>query len=253
MRTRAFGAALVLAFGAVLAVQGQGPSGSRVVVVAADPSTALTAWKAGGAGFEQVWRGVPRTADDDIAKRRAEVFGSAGAAWPIVADVDADGSNDLAVLDPYGITVYGRTPSYYPLPVTHDNARLALLDADGDGALDFVTQRIQGGSAVIEAYRRTPAGLVSLWSRPMTGYRTGLVSGDVDGDGQTGADFGLRHADDPEAQGRRVGRRRGTARGGTPRYPPSRSPTSTATEERDSSPEGRAATSRSSSSGRAQT
>jgi hypothetical protein len=154
-------------------------------VVAADPSTALTAWKAGGAGFEQVWRGVPRTADDDIAKRRTEVFGSAGGGWPIVADVDTDGSNDLAVLDPYGITVYGRTPSYYPLPVTHDNAKLALLDADGDGALDFVTQRIQGGSAVIEAYRRTPAGLVSLWSRPMTGYRTALVAGDVDGDGQT--------------------------------------------------------------------
>jgi hypothetical protein len=182
---RAMGAALVLVVGAVLAVQGQGPPVSRVVVVAADPSTALTAWKAGGAGFEQIWRGVPRTADEDVARRRSEVFGSAGAAWPIVADVDADGSNDLIVLDPYGITVYGRTPSYYPLPVTHDNARLALLDADGDGALDFVTQRIQGGSAVVEAYRRTPAGLVSLWSRPMTGYRTGLVSGDVDGDGQT--------------------------------------------------------------------
>jgi hypothetical protein len=185
MRARGSCAALVLAFGAVLAVQGQGPPGPRVVVVAADPSSALTAWKAGGAQFEQVWRGVPRTADDDVAKRRAEVFGSAGAAWPIVADVDADGSNDLAVLDPYGITVYGRTPSYYPLPVTHENAKLALVDADGDGALDFVTQRIQGGSAVIEAFRRTPTGLVSLWSRPLTGYRTGLVSGDVDGDGQT--------------------------------------------------------------------
>ena len=185
MRVRAISAALVLACGAVLAVQGQGPPGSRVVVVAADPSSALTAWKAGGAGFEQVWRGVPRTADENVARRRSEVFGSAGAAWPIVADVDADGSNDLIVLDPYGITVYGRTPWYYPLPVTHENAKLALLDADGDGALDFVTQRIQGGSAVIEAFRRTPAGLVSQWSRPLTGYRTGLVSGDVDGDGQT--------------------------------------------------------------------
>jgi hypothetical protein len=185
MRMRVVCAALVLAFGAVLAVRGQGPPVSRMVVVAADPSSALTAWKAGGAGFEQVWRGVPRTADDEFAKRRAEVFSSAGAAWLIVADLDADGSNDLAVLDPYGITVYGRTPSYYPLPVMHENARLALLDADGDGALDFVTQRIQGGSAVIEAFRRTPTGLASLWSRPMTGYRTGFVSGDVDGDGQS--------------------------------------------------------------------
>ncbi len=184
MRVRAFGAALVLAFGAVLAVQGQGPPGSRVVVVAGDPSSALTAWKAGGAGFEQVWRAAPRTADEDFAKRRAEAFSTSGDAAPIVADVDGDGSNDLVVLDPYGITVYGRTPSYHALPDMHDNAALAVLDADGDGTLDFVTQRVKTGTAVIEAFRRTPAGLVSLWSRPMTGYRTALVAGDVDGDGE---------------------------------------------------------------------
>ncbi len=184
MRVRAFGAALVLAFGAVLAVRGQGPPGSQVVVVASDPSSALTAWKAGGAGFEQVWRAAPRTADEDFAKRRAEAFSTSGDAAPIVADVDGDGSNDLVVLDPYGITVYGRTPAYYALPELHDNAALAVLDADGDGALDFVTQRVKSGAAVIEAFKRIPAGLVSLWSRPMTGYRTALVAGDVDGDGQ---------------------------------------------------------------------
>jgi hypothetical protein len=184
MRVRATGAALVLAFGAVLVVQGQGPPGSRVVVVAGDPSSALTAWKAGGAGFEQVWRAAPRTADEDFAKRRAEAFTTSGDAAPIVADVDGDGSNDLVVLDPYGITVYGRTPAYYALPVMHESAALAVIDADGDGALDFVTQRVKGGVAVIEALRRTPAGLMSLWSRSMTGYRTTLVSGDVDGDGE---------------------------------------------------------------------
>ncbi len=184
MRVCGIGAALVLALGAVLAVQGQGPPASRVVVVTGDPSTALTAWKAGGTGFEQVWRAAPRTTDQDFAKRRAEAFTTSGDAAPIVADVDADGVNDLVVMDPYGITVYGRTPAYYALPVMHESAALAVVDADGDGALDFVTQRILGGAAVIEALRRTPAGLVSLWSRTMMGYRTALVAGDVDGDGE---------------------------------------------------------------------
>jgi hypothetical protein len=184
MPTRAWCAALVLVFGAVLAVQGQAPPGSRAVVVTGDASGALTVWKAGGTGFEQVGRTAPRTADEDFAKRRAEAFTTSGDAAPIVADVDGDGSIDLVVLDPYGITVYGRTPVYFSLPAMHDSAALAVVDADGDGALDFVTQRIQGGSAVIEAFRRTPAGLVSLWSRPMTGYRTAFVSGDVDGDGE---------------------------------------------------------------------
>ena len=184
MRTRAWCAALVLVFGAVLAVQGQAPPGLRAVVVTGDPSGALTVWKAGGTGFEQVGRTAPRTADEDFAKRRAEAFTTSGDAAPIVADVDGDGSNDLVVLDPYGITVYGRTPAYHVLPDMHDSAALAVLDADGDGTPDFVTQRVKSGTSIIEAFRRTPAGLVSLWSRPMTGYRTTLVSGDVDGDGE---------------------------------------------------------------------
>jgi len=184
MRVRAMGAVLVLAFGTVLAAQGQGPPGSRVVVVAADPSTALTVWKAGGSGFEQVWRAAPRTADQDFATRRAEAFSPSGDTAPVVVDVDADGSNDLVVLDPYGITVYGRAPEYYALPAVHENAALALLDADGDGTLDFVTERIKSGAAIVEAFKRTSGGLVSLWSRQMRGYATALVAGDVDGDGQ---------------------------------------------------------------------
>ena len=162
----------------------EAPPGSRAVVVTGDPSGALTVWKAGGTGFEQVGRTAPRTADEDFAKRRAEAFTTSGDAAPIVADVDGDGSNDLVVLDPYGITVYGRTPAYHVLPDMHDSAALAVLDADGDGTPDFVTQRVKSGTSIIEAFRRTPAGLVSLWSRPMTGYRTTLVSGDVDGDGE---------------------------------------------------------------------
>jgi hypothetical protein len=184
MRVRVVCAALVLAFGAVLVVQGQGPPGSRVVVVATDPSTALTAWRAGGSGFEQVWRAAPRTADQDLATRRAETFAVSGDAAPVVADIDADGVNDLVVLDPYGITTYGRAPAYYPLPVVHDSAALAVVDADGDGTLDFVTQRIKSGAAILEAFRRTPTGLVSVWSRQMRGYATALAAGDVDGDGQ---------------------------------------------------------------------
>jgi hypothetical protein len=183
MRVRALGVALVLAVGTVLGLQGQGPPGSRVVVVAGEVST-LTAWKAGGPGFEQVWRATPRTADEDFAARRAEVFGSPAESAAAVADVDADGSNDLVVLDSYGITVYGRTPAYYALPALQGATALAVLDADGDGTLDFVTQRSRGGSATLEAFRRTPGGLASLWSRQVRGPARSLTAGDVNGDGQ---------------------------------------------------------------------
>lgn len=185
-------AMLVLAPLALPAQEGAPPA--PVVVRLEGPN--LSAWRAGPAPGQaaRVWEALQRTLDNATRKQWGhEVPGLPASGLPVIADYDDDGVNDLLVVDALGLTVYGRTPAYYPFADAGSvpaPATLVVADVDGDRRSEIVTQRSLAGSPgqadrrVIEIWKRNAGGLEAGWRREVDGNISWTLEwADVDNDG----------------------------------------------------------------------
>jgi hypothetical protein len=177
---------LAIALGALLSAQAPAPD--RTVVVTNDSSLHLQAWQAGKTGYEKVWEARPRAVDAATrdARRSDAIPGGRDAAM-VAADIDGDGSNELLVMDTYGVTVYGRTPGYVAFPAVGESygQALAVGDVDGDGKPEVVTLRTVNGARELETWKPGPAGLASAGKQALQARASSsLVVADADNDGQ---------------------------------------------------------------------
>lgn len=113
--------------------------------------------------------------------------GPLGAAAP--ADFDADGTDELAVLDTGArvLRTFAATPSGWKeieaLPAGNDPRDVAIADLDGDGALDVVVS--DAHSRQLLAWRSAaPGQATSAWSVPTSHPPDELHLADLDGDGR---------------------------------------------------------------------
>jgi hypothetical protein len=144
MRLRILAFAILLVASAVL--RGQERIEPRQLVVRRDGPT-LTAWQPGRTLGEatKVWEALPLSLDlgtrKEWGRQTLPVMSQA-----VIADYDDDGVNELLVADELGLTVYGRSPAYYPFPLAVVGAiggetGLLVADVDGDRRSELVTQR----------------------------------------------------------------------------------------------------------------
>lgn len=183
---------------APLMLLGQGRIEPRLLVVRM-ASEELDAWQPGPASglAAKVWEAQPRSLDRQLQQAwRPQVPSLPAASLPVIADFDHDGVNDLLVLDPLGLTVYGRSPAYHPFPVagvlSHPSTRLLIADVDGNGRDEVVTQRsfysegdVLGAYRVIEIWKPVPTGLQPVWQRRFDGGSSYILEwADADNDGQ---------------------------------------------------------------------
>jgi hypothetical protein len=176
------------------AVSEQGPAADRMAIVVSDEPLHLQVWRAATTGYEKVWEATPRVVDPATwNERQSEQIASPYDGGMKIADIDGDGSNELVVVDAYGITVYGRTPAYYSFPaVENTTPTFTVADVDGDGAAEIVTQRMPMGSpgeggpqCEIEVLKVGAGGLTSIWKQPLPGlFASAIPVGDVDNDGE---------------------------------------------------------------------
>jgi len=145
-----------------------------------------------GASYRQIWQARPLNHSQASVQpwlREAVVHFSPAM---LIADWDQDGTNDLLLLDPLGLTVYGRRPAYLPFPRAADGSHVSLLlaDLDADGRQELITQRSAGpdeqqnDTRQLEVWRRNGNSLVRLSAQSFKGVSYGLTAGDVDGDGR---------------------------------------------------------------------
>ena len=172
-------------------VSAQAPAPGRMAIVASDSPLHLQVWRAGAAGFEKVWEATPRVVDPATwDKRRPEAIALARDSGMEIADLDGDGANELLVGDAYGLTVYGRSPAYYPFPSSGDGPPFfAVADVDGDNTSEIVTQRSVAPQAAegevqrdIEVLKPRAGGLTSIWKQRLPGGGSAVVVDDVDND-----------------------------------------------------------------------
>ncbi len=170
----------------------QTPAADRMAIVVSDEPQHLQVWRAATAGYEMAWEATSRVVDPAWDERRAEQIAIPYDGGMKIADIDGDGSNELIVVDAYGITVYGRAPAYYSFPAAEGTApTFAVADVDGDGAAEIVTERMPGGSESeggqqyeIEVLKVGAGGLASMWKGRLAGLATSVFAGDVDNDGE---------------------------------------------------------------------
>jgi len=166
----------------------------------------VTVWRYEETTRSYVKSWQPSALHNDEARNLADfkemrVIGSPSGT-PYIADYDADGVNELLVADDYGITVYGRSPAYYPFPefftsgdsasFSTTNLQLALADLDADGSSEFITQRSRSEGSTSTPVRRHQitiwksenGKLKSVWTREFMGSSYVLLLADTDSDGQ---------------------------------------------------------------------
>ncbi len=130
------------------------PGADTAVLVTSDSTLHLQAWRAGAqpGALALAWEARPRSVDAATwAARRADAVVPPRDGPLTVADVDGDGQNDLLAVDAFGLTVYGRTPAYFPFERVSDGGapNMAAGDLDGDRVAEIVFQRrVIAGTAV---------------------------------------------------------------------------------------------------------
>jgi hypothetical protein len=106
-------------------------------------------------------------------------------------DWDGDGLDDLAVIDPLGVSILGEHPLY--MPFRNPSASWSTLnevlleDVDDDDQTDLVTQRVLGRSPetrVLTVWKRSGGTFVPTWEDTLPMASFVLLAEDVDNDGQ---------------------------------------------------------------------
>lgn len=193
MRLNAAIVALSLAAIAV-PLGGQTPGAGTAVLVTSDSALHLQAWKAGATpgSLEATWAAKPRSVDAATwTARRGDAIVPPRDGPLTIADVDGDGQHDLLAIDAFGLTVYGRTPAYYPFERVPDGGapNMAAADVDGDRAAEVILlRRVFAGTAPsreIEIVKLAGGRMQRLAIQPLPDPGgTALAAGDADNDGR---------------------------------------------------------------------
>jgi len=169
------------------------PGAETAVLVTSDSTLHLQAWRAGAqpGALALAWEARPRSVDAPTwAARRADAVVPPRDGPLKVADVDGDGQNDLVAADAFGVTVYGRTPAYYPFERVSDGGapNTAAGDLDGDRVAEVVFQRrVIAGTALsrdIEVVKVAEGKLQLVSTQRLPGMGTAIAVGDANNDGR---------------------------------------------------------------------
>jgi hypothetical protein len=185
---------IALICGAVSSPHSQQPRSTRTLAItyAGYGPEHLEGWQhsAKTSGYELVWHATPlfldRQADNEW---RAHTPVAYVPGHPVVVDFDKDGENELLMVDTFGITLYGKSPAYYPFPIaTYGVVQLLVADVDEDGRNELATHRgsVSGGSRELEVWRLTDSGLRSVGKQTLHPELLSyvLICGDADNDGK---------------------------------------------------------------------